>query len=365
MSSQGGSLFSHFKGSLLLTVVGLGGAYAIGHVMTGTFTGGLSSVFICFVLSILEISLSFDNAIVNASVLGRMTPLWRHRFLTWGILIAVFGMRLVFPLGIVSIMTSLNPWQALLLAIGQPEQYAAYMQRAHIPVSAFGGAFLLMVALKHFFDSEREVFWITWIEKPLALLGRLRSSELAIAMLALYGISRALPPDEVVTFLIAGLFGLITFIAVDGLSSLLEISDATKKTDQKAKPAHHKLHRASVGLFVYLEVLDASFSFDGVVGAFAITTNLILITIGLGIGALFVRSLTILLVDRGTLREFRYLEHGAFWAIGALAVIMFINTFHEVNEIVTGTIGAALIALSLYSSIRHNRRHPEVTELQQ
>jgi hypothetical protein len=112
-----------------------------------------------------------------------------------------------------------------------------------------------------------------------------------------------------------------------------------------------------MGMFLYLEVLDASFSFDGVVGAFAITNNLFIIMIGLGIGAMFVRSLTIMLVEKGTLSEFRYLEHGAFYAIGILAIIMFANTIFHIPEVITGLIGAAFIGLSLWSSIRYNQKH--------
>ena len=107
--------------------------------------------------------------------------------------------------------------------------------------------------------------------------------------------------------------------------------------------------------FLYLETLDASFSFDGVIGAFAITHDIIIIAIGLGVGAMFVRSMTLMLVDKGTLGEFRYLEHGAFYAIGALSALMYIGTLMEVSEIITGLIGAGFIVLALYSSIRYNK----------
>ena len=102
-------------------------------------------------------------------------------------------------------------------------------------------------------------------------------------------------------------------------------------------------------------MLDASFSFDGVIGAFALSNNLFVIAIGLGIGAMFVRSLTLLLVERGTLTEYRYLEHGAFWAILSLAAIMFLETVRHVPEGVTGLIGAAFLGVAFWSSLRHNR----------
>jgi hypothetical protein len=110
-------------------------------------------------------------------------------------------------------------------------------------------------------------------------------------------------------------------------------------------------------MFLYLEVLDASFSFDGVVGAFAISKNILIIMAGLGIGALYVRSLTILLVDKGTLAAYRFLEHGAFYAIGALAATMLIGTFLHIPEYITGLLGAAFIGLSVISSVLYRKKY--------
>jgi uncharacterized protein len=113
--------------------------------------------------------------------------------------------------------------------------------------------------------------------------------------------------------------------------------------------------KGGLGAFLYLEVLDASFSFDGVIGAFALTQNLFLIAIGLGIGAMYVRSMTIMLVERKTLAAFRFLEHGAFWSILILSVIMFAQTLFHIPEVITGLLGAGVIALSLLSSLRYRR----------
>ena len=347
------SNLKYFTGSFITVFFGLILGAWIGYYYTGTYAGAASSAFICAVLSVLEVSLSFDNAVVNAHVLKDMTPLWRHRFLTWGMLIAVFGMRLVFPLAIVGIVAAVNPWDALVLAATNPAEYARIMQSVHVPVAGFGGAFLLMVALKYFFDVNKDVHWIHLIEAPLSKLGRLYASELAVALLIIYAISKGLQPEDSMSFLVSGIFGLITFIGVDGISAVLE---GPEHTEEKKNASISDLHRASAGMFLYLEVLDASFSFDGVVGAFAITNNLFIIAIGLGIGAMFVRSLTILLVEKGTLTQYKYLEHGAFYAIGALAAIMFVNTFYHIPEVVTGLIGAAFIGLSLWSSILYKKK---------
>ena len=343
-------VMKYFKGSIFLSLIGGACAFGIGHYYSGTVSGGFSALFLATVLSVLEISLSFDNAVVNAIVLKKMTPLWQHRFLTWGIAIAVFGMRLVFPLALVGVMAHINPIDALVLAATKPAEYAQIMLSAHVSIASYGGAFLLMVALKYFFEQEKEVHWISIIEKPITKLGKMASVEIAITLIMLYVFSLYQKEHEQMTFLVSGVWGLVTYVAVDGIGAFLKSPDETEQLD---------LNKASMGMFLYLEVLDASFSFDGVVGAFAVTNNLFIIMIGLGVGAMFVRSLTIMLVDKGTLSEYRFLEHGAFYAIGALALIMFAGTIQHIPEVFTGLIGAALIALSLMSSIRWNKKNPE------
>lgn len=344
------NLLKYFKGSILLSLIGAVCAFGIGHFYTGTISGGFSALFLATVLSVLEISLSFDNAVVNAIVLKKMTPLWQHRFLTWGIAIAVFGMRLVFPLALVGIMAHVNPIDALVLAATKPAEYAQIMLSAHVSIAAYGGAFLMMVALKYFFEEEKDVHWVKLIEEPISKLGRMKSVEIAVTLIVLYVFSLYQHEHERMTFLVSGIWGLVTYVAVDGIGAFLQSPGETEQLD---------LNKASMGMFLYLEVLDASFSFDGVVGAFAVTNNLFIIMVGLGVGAMFVRSLTIMLVDKGTLAEYRFLEHGAFYAIGALAIIMFVNTVAHIPEVITGLIGAVLIAMSLWSSINWNKKHPE------
>jgi len=335
----------YFKGSFVLTAVGLLLGAGVGLYYSRTAAGVAGTVFIVAVLSVLETSLSFDNAVVNATVLRDMTPLWRHRFLTWGIAIAVFGMRIVFPLLVVSVVARIGPFEALRLAALEPDEYARILHSAHYVLGAFGGAFLGMVCLKYFFDAEKEVHWFRPVEAFLARLGKIESVGLAVMMLVLYGFSRLVPAQESHSFLVAGVFGLVVYIATDGIAGALEVEPG----------AMHAIHRASAANFLYLEVLDASFSFDGVIGAFALTNNLFVIAIGLGIGAMFVRSLTVMLVEEGTLASYRYLEHGAFYAIGALALMMLLGTVLDVPDAVTGLIGAAFIGLALWASVRYNR----------
>lgn len=345
-------IFKHFGGSLVFTIVALalGGWY--GWTLTGTVEGALGILWICAVLAVLEVSLSFDNAAVNASVLKDMDPVWQQRFLTWGIAIAVFGMRIVFPLVIVMIAASLGPIEAVNMALAEPVRYQNIMEDAHIGLMGFGGAFLGMVGLGYFFDSDKEVDWIGFIERPLAKVAEIEAISIGVVLLATYLTSTMLADADALTFLVAGIAGLLTFIVVDIVSHVLEAPTPT--TGQVAK--------AGFGSFLYLEVLDASFSFDGVIGAFALSNNLFVIAIGLGIVAMFVRSMTIFLVRQGTLSEYRFLEHGAFYAILALAGIMYVNTFYHIPEVFTGMIGAVLIGLSFWASVRWNKANPEQPE---
>lgn len=333
----------YFTGSFVFTFFGLVASYFVGHYYGGTVAAGFQALFIATILAILEISLSFDNAIVNAVVLKEMTPVWRHRFLTWGMIIAVFGMRLIFPLLIVTFMADVNPWEALVIAATKPDDYAKMMLDAHLQVAAFGGSFLLMVALKYFYDGSKDLHWIPFIEKPTRYIGsKVEAIEVCLTLIILILITHFLKSQEQLPFLMAGMAGLITYVIVDGIGSWLEASD-----DQM-----HDVHKASAGMFLYLEVLDASFSFDGVVGAFAITHNLFIIMIGLSIGAFFVRSLTIMFVEKEALTKFAFLEHGAFYAIGLLAMIMLADPFLHIPEWFTGLSGGIIILTSFIWSLK-------------
>jgi len=340
------SALGYFTWAFITTAAGLALGAWLGWTTTGTLGGMATVFFVCTVLAVLEISLSFDNAIVNANKLKEMTPVWQHRFLTWGIVIAVFGMRIVFPLLIVVIAANIGPIDALVLAASRPEEYARIMNEAHLPIAAFGGTFLMMVGLKFFFDHEKDVHWIKTVERGMSRFATIKGIEIAFVLLLILVFSSFLRGEEATTFVYCSIYGLLTFLAVELVGGLLDAS-------QQAMSAAAK---GGLGAFIYLEVLDASFSFDGVIGAFALTQNLFVIAIGLGIGAMYVRSMTIMLVEKGTLAEYRYLEHGAFYAILILSVIMYCQTLVHIPEVITGLGGAALIGISLWSSIRHNRR---------
>lgn len=354
-------IFRTFAISIVITVVSLVVAFVY---------GGWTGLFVCAMLGILEVSLSFDNAVMNATVLERMSAFWQKIFLTIGVLIAVFGMRVLFPLVIVWATAGLNPAQALDLALNPPvpetpdnPSYATIMTEAHPQIAALGGMFLLLIFLDYAFDGDRD-FWGRFVEHGLARLGRIKHAAVIVALAVLLIAAAVTEADHRATVLVAGLIGMLAYLTIQGLTSLFGPlpGEVDADADDAADPGRARrapvvvAGKAAFMLFLYLEMLDASFSFDGVVGAFAITSDPILIALGLGfIGAMFVRSFTVYLVRAGTLNEYRYLENGAHWAIGALAAILLISLKVEVNEVISGLVGIAFIGAAMVSSVRANR----------
>lgn len=318
---------------LLAVAYGLSGEKSLATVMT-----------LVVILGVLEISLSFDNAVINATVLEDMDERWRRYFLTWGILIAVFGMRLVFPILIVAFTAELWPTQVLTMALAQPDEYARQVSTSHVEISAFGGMFLLLIFLTFLFDGSKTLHWLGYFEEKLAEMGKLESVEIVIALLVLVIAQMFLPEQAKVSLLVFGICGIALFVMVDSLSTLINSATATG------------VKRSGAMGFLYLEIVDASFSFDGVMGAFAITTDIVIIMLGLAIGAMFVRSMTVYLVEKGTLDEFAFLEHGAHYAIGALAFTMLATMVVKVPELITGLLGISIIGLSMVSSIRYRKK---------
>lgn len=359
-------LLKTFGWSFAVTALGL---------VAAVFYGGWTGFGVVAILSVLEISLSFDNAVVNAGILKKMNAFWQKIFLTIGVLIAVFGMRLVFPVAIVAISAKIGPIEAVRLALNDKDQYQQLVTDAHPSIAAFGGMFLLMIFLDFIFE-DRDIKWLGWLERPLAKLGKIDMLSVCIALIVLMVSAMTVAThahqhggthvDKAETVLLSGVAGLITYLIVGGLSGYFENKieeeeereheeeEAARRSGKKV-PAVVLVGKAAFFMFLYLEVLDASFSFDGVIGAFAITNDIVLMALGLGIGAMYVRSLTVYLVRQGTLDDYVYLEHGAHYAIGALAVLLLVTIQYEIHEVITGSIGVLLIAWSFWSSVRRNR----------
>lgn len=309
---------------------------------------GIGAMLLVGVLIIIEITFSFDNAIINARILDTMSPFWQRIFMTLGILVAVFGMRLVFPIVVVMMTAGLSWHEVISLALHNPEGYAHELERSHASISAFGGMFLLMLALHFFFDSSRSIHWLKVVEIPLQRVGRWWLGAGVSAVVLAIILLLPLPVDKT-TVLTAGVFGILTYLGVHGLSELF--SNVDKNTKSATGERILKTGMAGLMAFLYLEVLDASFSFDGVIGAFAVTQDVVLIALGLGIGALWVRSLTLFMVRRRTLQTYRYLEHGAHYTIAALATVMLTELFVSLPAALPGLLGIGIIAISIIQSI--------------
>lgn len=317
-------------------------------VLGGLILLGPGAAVTTLVLIAIEVAFSFDNAVINAKTLKKLSPLWQKLFLTVGMVIAILGMRIFFPILIVSLTAQLGWTKVVNLALYHPVQYAQYLEAAHISISAFGGGFLLALVLFFFLDHEREIVWLDKIERPLQKTGG------AIWLAPLIGVGVisfvSLFSGEPLQIVRAGVGGVILYTVID-----FTIKALARLTGQR-NVAQYSGWGAAIA-FIYLEVLDASFSFDGVLGAFAITNVVPIIAIGLGVGALWVRSLTLYMVRNGTLDAYQYLEHGAHYAIFVLAAALLLSIFVDIPNAVTGIAGLGVIGASVIASREANARH--------
>lgn len=307
---------------------------------------GVSVLPTMIVLTLLEITFSLDNAVVNAGILRYMNHFWRRMFMSVGIIIAVFGMRLVLPIVLVMLTAGLNVGQVLDLTLNHPLEYAARLKEAHPVIAGFGGMFLLMIFVDYILDQTVSVF-----KKPArSIFGA--SEKFAGVFLASFALAIVYyfsPSHHQEGILIAGISGISVFMGVHWLSAWF----AKKETSVVS----HKVGVGTGGLisFLYLELIDASFSFDSVIGAFAITSNFVIIAAGLGAGAVWVRSLTIDLVERNAFQQYRYLNFGAYLAIGSLSALLLTSINVELPDVLTGGLGLSIIIISFLASVVHNR----------
>ncbi|HUC89292.1 MAG TPA: DUF475 domain-containing protein, partial [Patescibacteria group bacterium] len=204
------SSFRIFGLSAILTVV------ALAAVFFGKGLGGMTAAII---LIAVEIAFSFDNAILNAKVLSKMSPWWQTMFLTAGALVAVFGMRVIFPIALVALTADISWSHVLNLALHHPDEYAEKLEQAHPALASFGGAFLLILALDFFVDETQEVIWLTRIEHSLRKLARNWAPP--VITLGLVAIISLLPFNhhQKVTA-VSGVLGVIVYTAIHGLTAL-------------------------------------------------------------------------------------------------------------------------------------------------
>lgn len=349
-------LLKHYKWDLLITVLVFAGVLY-------TKDWSLAVLVTLTMLVALEVSFSFDNAVVNAKVLAKMNHFWQTIFLTVGIFIAVFVVRFVFPIAIVMFTAGLGWNEVLNLALSDPAAYGERLEEAHGQIAMLGGVYLLMISLMWFLDrDDRDHDWIGPAERSIAKLSSFDVARFTvgsltvastIAAILILGISYTAPHDASGPLLTAGFLSLGVYIAIAWLNRWLESHD---DEGLQATGSVVKHGGAAFGLFCYLEVQDAVFSFDGVTGAFAVTKDVVIIAAGLGIGALFVRSMSIHLLRTGKLAELRYLDHGAHWAIGILAICLLLSVFFPISEYITGMLGVVFIVTAVLHSRHANKR---------
>lgn len=335
------TVIKYFSGSIIFAVIVLSALYIE--------TGNMMLLGTALTLAVIEIALSFDNAVVNAAQLGKMSLFWKKMFLYVGIFIAVFGMRVLFPIGIVSIVGDVSLSTALDWALTDPKQFETTLISSHELVAGFGGAFLSMVFLSFFMDKERNEFWLAPIEKPLAKIGSLDMVQAMIVGSIAYVVSLNMEHGGH-EFFMAALVGMLTFGLIEIVKHLLESTTSEETANTVGVVA-----KAGLGTFIYLEILDSAFSADGVLAAFAITSNVFVIAAGLGIGAMFVRSMTVMLDATGTLKTYQYLETGAFWSIGFLSTAIMIEPFVEIPDYMIALTSVSIIIASVLHSIYDNK----------
>ena len=269
----------------------------------------IEEIMIVLGLIVFEIANSIDNAIVNAHVLKTMGELWRKRFLLIGIITSVFLVRFLLPLLIVWLSVPNLPLTTLFASFSGGNNVAANAITAQKPIILmFGGVFLIYLYFHWLFLEKKDPLYIERFLKTKH--GVWFFGVAATILVVVMYLSKSNP-----MMMLAAAIGSATFFLLYGLKETAE----SNENHVKSAPM------SDLSKFVYLEVLDAAFSFDGVIGSFAFTINLLLIFIGIGVGAVVVRQLTIKGIDQ--VAKYRYLKNGAMTSIGFLGLFMMSEAF--------------------------------------
>jgi hypothetical protein len=236
----------YFGGSFIFT-----GLCRVRAALWGIHIGAsvLATVFTVVVLGVAEVSLSFDNAVINATVLKDMSNYWRKIFITIGVLIAVFGMRFLFPILVVSITSSTNPLAVISMGLHDQPQYAMYLALGHPAIAMFGGIFLACIFINWILE-EKEITWIPIIEKNLGKLGTMPIFDKVLKdwwlFLFIFAtlVTNYLEVNHQLLYPYG--FAILTYVGIKKLGDTLKDNQSLVKS-------------VGLGMFLYLEVLDASF----------------------------------------------------------------------------------------------------------
>jgi len=271
-----------------------------------------SAILIVLGLALFESITSIDNAIINAEVLQGVGARARRWFLTWGILIAVFGVRGLLPWLIVWVMTpGLGPWEAFTASLtGDPAALKAIQDSS--PVLLMGGGVFFVFLFFHWIFLEPKKYGLP-VERIIARQGAWFYAVVSIALTAIVWFAM----DDSPMLAFGAVVGSSAFFITHGFKRYAE--------EQEARLLSGEAHMSDIGKILYLEVIDMTFSIDGVVGAFAFTLSVPLILLGNGIGAVVVRQLTVYGVDR--IKKYVYLKNGAMYSVFVLGCVMIAHGF--------------------------------------
>ena len=305
----------------------------------------LTAFIIIFGLIIFETVNSIDNAIVNAYVLKTMSEKWRKVFLFWGILTAVFIMRGLLPLLVVWLSVPEIGFLGAFKAMFDSNPEIAELMEARKGIILIGaGVFLLLLYLHWLFLEEKHpLFVVDKFIKPN--YGVWFFAAAAIMLAALLYLARSSP-----YLMLSAACGNAIFFIMYGFREQAE--------KQKKRIIGRMSQISDLSKLMYLEVLDASFSFDGVMGAFAFTTSVPLILVGNGIGALIVRDLTIRSIEK--VAQYRFLKNGAMTSIGLLGIFIIAKSFGlKIPEFLPTLITILLVGIAFWQSKKFLKKNAD------
>jgi uncharacterized protein len=270
----------------------------------------LSAIITVLGLSLFEIINSIDNAIINAEVLSTMQEKARKWFVTWGLLISVFLVRGLLPFIIVFFLNPSLGLQKTLLSVFQSDpSVSASLEKSAPYLLLAGGVFMVFV----FFH------WLFLEEKHFGLLGERFISHQGVWFYAVVSILLS----AIVWYSIK-IDPYLAFSSVVG-STMFFITHGFKQQAEQAEKTLLQKTMSDASKILYLEVIDMTFSIDGVLGSFAFTLFVPLILLGNGLGALVLRQITVSNIDR--IKKYIYIKNGAMYSIVFLGIVMISDSF--------------------------------------
>ncbi len=297
-----------------------------------------TAILIILGLVVFEVISGVDNAVINAHVLKTMSPKWRKIFLFWGIITAVFIVRGLLPLLIVWLSAPEIGFMGAIQSVIKSSPQASQLVEERKGVIFIGaGVFLLLLYLHWLFLEKKDPYFVPdKLIKPQH--GVWFFGFTAIILVALLYLSRSS-----FYLMLSAAIGNAVFFIMYGFREQAE--------KQEERLQDEKTNLSDFSKLMYLEVLDASFSFDGVLGAFAFTTSIPLIIIGNGIGALVVRQLTVMGIEK--VGQYKWLKNGAMTSIGILGLFMILKSFNiSIPEYLPTLTTIGLVGLTFWSSRR-------------